>query len=473
MALPTFPIAPEGALTQSAATVAYSNLREGMAATARVMSQPAKREALREAYTLLAQQLNLPLTVFKEAAMTATGGSGGKIPPTGRIATAVADAGRSSSRMPQQAALALRNAVYAVAQSIDKGLSPLKSVASVVQGPQGRKVVEAARKLSPAVAAGAAAAPAAAEAAATGFGAAKAAAAGLATGAAALAAPALLAGFTAKAVYDLAKTQDLGEGLREVKRMTGKDVLTVNDLDMRKMGTYSADELNGFVDEGLIEQAVVDNLSPDDGAVLANPPVTAIPVDLDPAATAAAPAAAAPVASAPARAYSSNLLALGARGDRVTEMQQYLVGKGYDIGVDGVDGRYGADTKAAVETFQKEAGITVDGMWGDDSTKAAAVFSKPAPAAVSFAPSISPDVPGHGLDDPATAPTSSEALPPGVFDTGADGMEEPAVVTKNKGTFPDSNRGLDGVLRPFAERMRSRRQSRKPGYKDEDPTERE
>ena len=72
MALPTFPIAPEGALTQSAATVAYSNLREGMAATARVMSQPAKREALREAYTLLGQQLNLPLTVFKEAAMTAT-----------------------------------------------------------------------------------------------------------------------------------------------------------------------------------------------------------------------------------------------------------------------------------------------------------------------------------------------------------------------------------------------------------------
>ena len=61
-------------------------------------------------------------------------------------------------------------------------------------------------------------------------------------------------------------------------------------------------------------------------------------------------------------------LQLGAVGDKVKELQQWLTDYGYYSG--NVDGEFGADTEKAVKAFQEEAGLIVDGVVGKDTKKA-------------------------------------------------------------------------------------------------------
>ncbi len=61
-------------------------------------------------------------------------------------------------------------------------------------------------------------------------------------------------------------------------------------------------------------------------------------------------------------------LKLGATGDQVKEVQQWLYDYGYYNG--SVDGNFGNDTDKAVRIFQEEAGIQIDGVVGDETKKA-------------------------------------------------------------------------------------------------------
>lgn len=54
----------------------------------------------------------------------------------------------------------------------------------------------------------------------------------------------------------------------------------------------------------------------------------------------------------------------GSTGEYVYLAQTELLGKGYDIGKSGVDGKFGAATESAVKAFQKDRGLKVDGIIG-------------------------------------------------------------------------------------------------------------
>ncbi len=63
---------------------------------------------------------------------------------------------------------------------------------------------------------------------------------------------------------------------------------------------------------------------------------------------------------------SSNdvLLKVGSKGDRVKELQQKLINRGYNLGVAGADGDFGQGTYNAVVQFQSANGLSADGVVG-------------------------------------------------------------------------------------------------------------
>ena len=63
---------------------------------------------------------------------------------------------------------------------------------------------------------------------------------------------------------------------------------------------------------------------------------------------------------------------LGDWGDGIRWVQYELKRRGYDIGAKGIDGQYGASTKAAVERFQRAFGLAVDGIVGPKTREALA-----------------------------------------------------------------------------------------------------
>lgn len=67
-------------------------------------------------------------------------------------------------------------------------------------------------------------------------------------------------------------------------------------------------------------------------------------------------------------------LKLGATGDKVKELQQWLTDYGYYSG--DIDGVFGADTEKAVKSFQEESGLIVDGVVGNDTKNAMANWDK-------------------------------------------------------------------------------------------------
>lgn len=70
-------------------------------------------------------------------------------------------------------------------------------------------------------------------------------------------------------------------------------------------------------------------------------------------------------------ALAAVVLDVGTRGTNVTKVQKRLIQYGY---LDGeADGRYGAETQAAVRLFQKRNGLTVDGRVGADTAAALGV----------------------------------------------------------------------------------------------------
>lgn len=71
---------------------------------------------------------------------------------------------------------------------------------------------------------------------------------------------------------------------------------------------------------------------------------------------------------------SMTTLHKGDSGPSVSELQRILVDKGYDLDV---DGKFGAQTYAAVRTFQAKAGLKVDGIVGPNTWAALGVSQKP------------------------------------------------------------------------------------------------
>ena len=65
------------------------------------------------------------------------------------------------------------------------------------------------------------------------------------------------------------------------------------------------------------------------------------------------------------------VLEVGSRGNDVTKVQQKLIQWGYLTG--SADGRYGAKTRAAVESFQRKNGLAADGRVGSKTAAAMGV----------------------------------------------------------------------------------------------------
>lgn len=62
-----------------------------------------------------------------------------------------------------------------------------------------------------------------------------------------------------------------------------------------------------------------------------------------------------------------NILKNGSKGEQVRSCQQLLIAKGYDVGKDGADGAFGANTLSAVKKYQKASGLDTDGIVGKDT----------------------------------------------------------------------------------------------------------
>ena len=65
-----------------------------------------------------------------------------------------------------------------------------------------------------------------------------------------------------------------------------------------------------------------------------------------------------------------DVLKNGSKGSQVKSCQQLLIAKGYSVGIDGADGKFGANTKAAVEKFQRKQELDADGIVGKDTWSA-------------------------------------------------------------------------------------------------------
>lgn len=412
MAIPSFDQVEN--LIQSLGTVSYSDVKKGQEALARVAMQPGKKEALRTALALMGDQLNLPLVARQAAPMVQASGGGAMVPPSGPpVGTAMAGPMNNPQFSQAQGAL-VRRVAPQVARFIEQGMSPQEAVRAVRGGSMGSTLkdlgeafrragfthpvagaqplrnvggtVNAAQRALPtarqaaAGAAGAggagAAAAAAAESAGVGGMGAK-----LAAAVPALAPVLLTAGLTAKAVKDLADTQDPMEQMRYMAspRATGR-TLTASDLDMSEVsGKFSQYQLEKLRDEGVVDDSVVN--------AYRAPGTTRIPGYDDQTAPAqATPATRGGVvldeieinARRPrAGSERTGNLMKGARGANVAEVQKKLSALGaltpgveFDLGETAADGIYGDKTVAAVKQFQNISGIKADGIVGPETQAA-------------------------------------------------------------------------------------------------------
>ena len=80
---------------------------------------------------------------------------------------------------------------------------------------------------------------------------------------------------------------------------------------------------------------------------------------------------------ADAERFVPSLLVRGSTGEAVREVQRILARLGYDLGEAGPDGKFGADTMAAVRAFQCDHRLTVDGKVGAATRAALEASSLP------------------------------------------------------------------------------------------------
>ena len=73
----------------------------------------------------------------------------------------------------------------------------------------------------------------------------------------------------------------------------------------------------------------------------------------------------------PLNALAAAVLEIGSRGENVTKVQKKLIQYGYMTGT--ADGRYGEQTRDAVEWFQRKNGLAVDGKVGAKTAAALGV----------------------------------------------------------------------------------------------------
>jgi lysozyme family protein/peptidoglycan hydrolase-like protein with peptidoglycan-binding domain len=98
------------------------------------------------------------------------------------------------------------------------------------------------------------------------------------------------------------------------------------------------------------------------------------------------PSAVFPVAPAPPGPPAP--LAIGSRGDRVSDLQTALQQAGFDVG--NVDGIFGEKTRAAVTAFQQSAKLTATGVADDKTFQALAAKVGPQPAPINGAGPLRP-----------------------------------------------------------------------------------
>jgi peptidoglycan hydrolase-like protein with peptidoglycan-binding domain len=67
----------------------------------------------------------------------------------------------------------------------------------------------------------------------------------------------------------------------------------------------------------------------------------------------------------------------GSRGDHVKKVQEALIDLGFDIPTHGASGTYDAETKLAVQRFQREVGLPTDGSIGGETLGALAATAPP------------------------------------------------------------------------------------------------
>lgn len=77
-------------------------------------------------------------------------------------------------------------------------------------------------------------------------------------------------------------------------------------------------------------------------------------------------------ASSGGSSSGDGVLRRGDTGAAVKDMQDGLIAKGYSCGPDGADGDFGANTEAALKSFQADHGLEVDGEYGPLSKAALA-----------------------------------------------------------------------------------------------------
>ena len=122
--------------------------------------------------------------------------------------------------------------------------------------------------------------------------------------------------------------------------------------------------------------------------------------------------------------------------DSVKTLQKGLTTLGYNVGEQGVDGRYGGNTTSAVRKFQQDYGLQVDGIAGVQTLSAMReIFNNVSLPArpVSPTPRLSPNTTittPPNIPKPATKATSGSPTPMGAQDRTGTGLTPPKPAPK-------------------------------------------